>query len=69
MEWLVVLALAVAILVMLFPAAFVWFICIGGIYAAIRGEKAARSALICSIDTDCPPGHLCVNGHCVPQKA
>ena len=25
--------------------------------------------LVCSINADCPPGFLCLNGHCVPQKA
>jgi uncharacterized protein (DUF927 family) len=31
--------------------------------------KKAIPNLVCSIDTDCPPGFMCVNGRCVPVKA
>ena len=69
MEWSTVLVMAVAILIVLFPLAFVWYICIGGICAAIKRSRVANFNLMCSIDADCPPGYICVNGHCVPQKA
>ena len=36
MQWELVLALVVAIPIILFPAAFVWYLNIGGIYAAIK---------------------------------
>ena len=31
--------------------------------------KRALPNLVCSIDTDCPQGFICINGHCVPEKA
>jgi hypothetical protein len=43
MEWLVILILVIGIPVILFPAAYVWYMNVGGIYAAIREKrKAAR---------------------------
>ena len=44
MEWQIVVALAVAIPIILFPVAFVWFINLGGLYAAIRHAMAKRVA-------------------------
>ena len=47
MQWQVVVALVVAIPVILFPVAFLWYINIGGLYAVIkqaRERKAARRA-------------------------
>ena len=44
MEWQVVLALAIAIPIILFPAAFVWYLSVGGIYAAVR-EAAKKRAV------------------------
>ena len=43
MEWTYVAALAVAIPVILFPAAFVWYMNLGGIGAALREAKAKRA--------------------------
>ncbi|MEW6033381.1 MAG: hypothetical protein AB1603_00835 [Chloroflexota bacterium] len=43
MEWQAVLALAIAAAVILFPAAFVWYMNIGGIYAAIRKARQRRA--------------------------
>ena len=42
MEWQMVVALAVAVPVILFPAAFVWYLNIGGIAQAVREAKAVR---------------------------
>lgn len=42
MEWQVIVALAVAIPVILFPAAFVWYLNIGGLVHAIKEAKVAR---------------------------
>jgi hypothetical protein len=42
MEWQVIAALAVAVPVILFPAAFVWYLNIGGIVHAVREAKMAR---------------------------
>jgi len=42
MEWQVILALVLAITVILFPAMFIWYLNIGGIYAAIRERRRIR---------------------------
>ncbi len=39
-----ILALVIAIPIILFPAAFVWYLNIGGIYAAIKEAEAKRVA-------------------------
>ena len=44
MQWELLLALAVAIPIILFPAAFVWYLNIGGIYAAIKEAREKRAA-------------------------
>ena len=31
--------------------------------------KQGIAKLVCSIDADCLPGFVCLDGHCVPQKA
>ena len=31
--------------------------------------KYGASELACTINTDCPTGFVCVNGHCVPAQA
>lgn len=42
MEWPVILALIVAVTIILFPAMFIWYINIGGMYAAIRERGGIR---------------------------
>lgn len=42
MPWELVIALVIAIPVILFPAAFIWYMNIGGIVAAVRDAKAKR---------------------------
>ena len=42
MEWEFIIALMIAIPIILFPAAFVWFLNIGGIVQAVREAKAVR---------------------------
>jgi hypothetical protein len=44
MDWTFVVALVVAIPVILFPAAFVWYLSVGGIGAAWRETKERRAA-------------------------
>ena len=44
MEGLVILALVVAIPVILFPAAFVWYLTVGGLIQTARAAKAARES-------------------------
>jgi len=43
MEWQFIIALVVAIPVILFPAAFVWYLNIGGILSAIKEAWAKRA--------------------------
>lgn len=42
MEWQVILALVLAITIILFPAMFIWYLNIGGMYAAIRDRGGIR---------------------------
>lgn len=44
MEWQVIVLLVITIPVILFPAAFIWYLNIGGIYAAIKEAQARRAA-------------------------
>ena len=44
MQWEFIVALVLAIPVILFPAAYVWYLNIGGIHAAIKEAKARRTA-------------------------
>ena len=44
MEWQIVVALVIAVPVVLFPAAFVWYLNLGGIYATIKEARAKRVA-------------------------
>jgi len=44
MEWQIIVALIVAIPIILFPVAFVWYLNIGGIYAAIKEARERRVA-------------------------
>ena len=42
MQWELIVALVVAIPVILFPAAFVWYLNIGGIVQAARQARTAK---------------------------
>ena len=43
MEWQIIVALVVAIPVILFPVALVWYINIGGIYTAVKEARAKKA--------------------------
>ena len=43
MEWQIIVALVVVIPVILLPVLFVWYLNIGGIYAAIKEARARRA--------------------------
>jgi hypothetical protein len=43
MSWQAIVALVVAIPVILFPVAFVWYLNFGGIYAAVKEARARRA--------------------------
>jgi hypothetical protein len=44
MQFEFIVALAIAIPIILFPAAFIWYLNIGGVYAAMKEARAARKA-------------------------
>ena len=44
MEWQVILVLVIAIPIILIPVAFVWYLNIGGVYAAIKEAREGRVA-------------------------
>jgi hypothetical protein len=44
MEWQMIVALVVVVPIVLMPLAFIWYLSIGGIYAAIREAQRARAA-------------------------
>ena len=43
MEWQVIAALVLGIPIILFPAAYVWYLNVGGIYAAVRERRGAAA--------------------------
>ena len=43
MQWEFVVALVIAIPIILFPAAFVWYLNIGGIYYAVKEARERRA--------------------------
>jgi hypothetical protein len=43
MRWEFVVALIIAIPIILFPAAFIWYLNIGGIYAAVKRALKRRA--------------------------
>ena len=71
MEMSIIVLLAIAAIIALFPVAFVWYICIGGICTAVKRKQLASvvgkgvSELTCALDSDCPEGFVCVDGRCV----
>jgi len=45
MEWYFILALAITIPIIVFPVAFVWYLNLGGIYAANKSARARKVIL------------------------
>ena len=43
MQWELIVALVVAIPIILFPAAYVWYLNLGGVYAAMKEARARRA--------------------------
>ena len=71
MEWTHFAVLLAAAPFILFPAAFIWYVNIGGVCCGMgkaRARKKASADMVCSIDKDCPPGFVCMGGHCVPSR-
>ena len=74
MHWPSIIAIAIGVLVVLFPLALIWYINGRGIYTVIVRRKRAKLLekaypnLTCAINTDCPAGFICLHGRCVPQR-
>jgi hypothetical protein len=65
MEWQGILALALTIPFMLFPAGVALYLTIKGGYTILRrGIKK----LSCSVNADCPEGYICDGGECIPSS-
>ena len=43
MQWEFIVALIIAIPIILFPVAFIWYLNVGGIYAAVRAARKRRA--------------------------
>jgi hypothetical protein len=43
MEWQIIVALVIAIPVILFPVAFVWYLNLGGLFAAVKEARERRA--------------------------
>ena len=44
MQWEFIVALVVAVPILLFPVAFLWYLNVGGIYAAVKQAREKRAA-------------------------
>jgi hypothetical protein len=44
MNWELIVVLVIAIPVILFPAVFIWYLNIGGIFAAVKEARMRRAA-------------------------
>ena len=44
MQWELVIALVIAVPIILFPAALIWYLNVGGIFTAVREARARRVA-------------------------
>jgi hypothetical protein len=51
MQWELIVALVVAVPVILFPAAFVWYLNIGGIVQSVREARTAREKKAATVKT------------------
>ncbi len=44
MEWQIIVALVIAVPVIMFPAAFVWYTNLSGVYEAVKEARAKKAA-------------------------
>lgn len=55
----------------LYPLYLTW----GGLgiytYKSLKTAGAAKKGtpLACSVNADCPPGYMCLDGRCIPEQA
>jgi len=69
-----ILVLAVVVFVVAAPAAALAGAVLH-LYEGVRNKLRRRVPaemedlnLVCAVDAECPPGFVCVKGHCVPEK-
>jgi hypothetical protein len=69
-----ILILAVVVFILAAPALTLAGVFVR-LYEVVRDNLRRRAPaeveglnLACSIDADCPPGFVCVNGRCAPEK-
>ena len=55
MQWEFIVALIIAIPLILFPAAFIWYLNVGGIYQAVKRLVARRAASELGAKSDVRP--------------
>lgn len=66
MEGIHIGIVSLSALIVLVPLAFVWYVTGGGIYLVIkRALQKSKQSITCSIDSDCPPSYICIDGKCV----
>jgi hypothetical protein len=74
MQFQGIIVIVVATLVALFPVFLISYLTCGGLYVVIkrrRKERLLEKAIpdvTCALDIDCPPGFICLEGRCIPQK-
>jgi len=59
----------VALLFGCFMPVLIWVGVGTAVYQFRKEAKQVKQAIpdsVCSIDTDCPPGYICISGRCVP---
>lgn len=60
----------IALLIGCLAPVIIWVAGGVALYQSRKGKSAFKKALhsmACSIDTDCPPGYICLNGCCIPE--
>lgn len=64
---------ALAVLIGCLSPFVIWTAAGVALYQFYRGKKASADVgrilaeMACSSNNDCPPGHICMNGRCIPQ--
>ncbi len=56
----------IALLLGLCAPVLIW---VGAFGALSIKRKESKPDLSCALDADCPPGFVCMNGRCMPEKA
>lgn len=69
MEGIHIGIVSLAALICLVPVALVWYVTGGSVYLAVKKAlQKSKQRLTCFINSDCPAGHICIDGNCIPAK-